>query len=69
MNVRERLNRLSERLKGAGVEDIKFFVAPGRHRPSKLQKEAADIIEAILAGRTTPFKGLGDSVRQGTGDL
>ena len=63
MNTNERLKVCEQRLRDAGVVDVKFFFRRANKTLSGVANEVAEVVEAMLDGRYTRAKPLGDSVR------
>ncbi len=65
MSVEERLGNCQAALQERGVKDVKFFFGSLSEKPlTKLAAEAADALEAVLAGKAKKAPPLGDSVRK-----
>lgn len=64
MNARERLQKVQAELKQRKSNDVKFFLSVGGETPlSVVAAEAADALEAFLAGRVEAMPKIGDSAR------
>lgn len=63
MSAENKLKALEASLSERGVVDVKFFFAKDGSSPTKVASDVANVLEAMLEGRTTPFAGVGDSVR------
>lgn len=59
--MRERLDRVQRELEKRGVVDVKLFMVPTTKPLSEVCDEAADVLEAILAGNTHPLEPFNDS--------
>ena len=62
--LKTRLESLEERLKDRGVVDVKFD-ADYSQGAEKVGNDMADVLEAVLDGKTRPALPIGDSVRNG----
>lgn len=60
--LKQRLDALSAKLVEKGYVDVKFH-ADYTAGFDKVAEDAITVLEAVLAGRTTPMPPLGDSVR------
>jgi len=60
MNAKARLQALEAALRKRGVVDVKFFFTKNGGSLSELATDAADVLQAILEGRTRKFTGLND---------
>ena len=60
--LKTRLESLEERLKDRGVVDVKFD-ADYSQGAEKVGNDMADVLEAVLDGKTRPALPIGDSVR------
>jgi len=60
MNAKTKLQSLETALRDSGVVDVKFFFSNNGATPSKVGSDVANVLEAMLAGRTINFNGVGD---------
>lgn len=65
VEARAKMQELEGRLRERGVVDIHFFKTPDFNGLSELERsrQICEVVESVLEGRTTPFKGVGDSAR------
>lgn len=63
MSAETRLQVLETALRERGVVDVKFFFSKDGATPTKVVSDVANVLEAMLADRTIPFEGIGDSVQ------
>lgn len=61
--LKKRIEELEEKLKSRGVVDIKFHVEKSEVTFSCVTENVCEFLEAMLEGKTRPFKGIGDSVK------
>ncbi len=64
MNARERLQAVQSKLAARGVQDVKFFFRPGLAELPKsvVLDDAAEFLEAYLAGNYTEVEKINESV-------
>jgi hypothetical protein len=63
--LKERLDKIQQRLVDAGYKDVKLHVVPGATLEQALT-DAAVILEAVLDGKTRPLEPFNDSLRSDT---
>jgi hypothetical protein len=63
--LKERLDKIQQRLIDAGYKDVKLHVVPGATL-EKILNDAAEILEAVLDGKTKPLPPFNDSARAAT---
>jgi hypothetical protein len=65
MSAKDRLQVLQAALEERGARDVKFFFNLGSDTQlTKVVSDVADVLDAVIAGRTVPMPLLGDSVRK-----
>lgn len=57
----ERLDKFQADLVASGYEDVKFFFERSNKSLSQAATEAADVLEAILKHRSSPFESFADT--------